>query len=175
MMLYRDIYLNIASFLTPHETRELAGVSRQTACLRMLISRKKLENSVDARPYYPKRYAKEIYVKESELYNDNRLYYYVEHNSRRIGKLSRGLIIGRLSLEDKVVSHQWYFSINNVTPFLCAPYLKLFNVATPCFENQKLKCRYAPKDREYAIRDLAIHDMIALYNWLVAQDLITHK
>ena len=67
-MFYSDIYLYIAHYLTPYETKQLAMTCKTASGLRQLKFKKRLEYNVECRPYYPEKYIKEIYKQETEKY-----------------------------------------------------------------------------------------------------------
>ena len=151
--MYRDIYLYIAQYLTPYETKQLAMTCKTASGLRQLKCRKRLEYNVECRPYYPEQYIKEIYKQETEKYIDEDINEKIFFRGKEVG-----CIIHHPGFDG------WYLcytlTLNKprdiVKMFLKEVGLRLFTDDP----DDMILCSYSPQSKYYDLKELAIYDFL---------------
>lgn len=159
VMFYNDIYLYLAQYLTPYETKQLVMTCQAASYLRQVKFRKRLEYNVECRPYYPKKYAKEIYKKEKKKYKN-------EFINERI--FFRGDDVGYIWKYSDL--HSWYFWYTGklMKPWsMMRKYLKEVNLHMLNKEEEGDRLiYYLPDITYYALKELAIHDFLTFCKWM---------
>ena len=159
-MLYGDIYLYIAQYLTPYETKQLAMSCKTASVLRVSKCRKRLEYNVECRPYYPQKYIKEISKRESRRYEAD----YIKETI-----FFKGLEVGYIKKFEYI--DQWYFCYNgkiDKSEGVTALFLKKlgFYYLYPCTEKE-IFCGYQPLHKYYYLKELAIYDFLTFCKWMI--------